>query len=136
MEAVSRENSFREFCSKERNEGEVGGKWSEEKFFLVLFVFQRERKNSLFLCCSEYCMTQCGGSEKGRVAGAVVLKREEGTVHQGRDGLSWKHRWLTLGDRKEVACICAGNCRDVWRDSWTCFSMALVSWWNGVRLVN
>lgn len=83
MEAVSRENSFREFCSKERNEGEVGGKWSEEKFFLVLFVFQRERKNSLFLCCSEYCMTQCGGSEKGRVAGAVVLKREEGKCTRG-----------------------------------------------------
>lgn len=43
---------------------------------------------------------------EGRVAGAVVLKREAGTVRQGRDGLSWKHRWLTCGDRKEVAHLC------------------------------
>lgn len=136
MEAVSRENSFREFCSKERNEREVEGRWSQEKFFWCFLLFNGREKNSLFLWCSEYCMTQCGGNEKGRVAGVVMLKREEGTVHEGRDGLSWKHRWLTLGDRKEVMCICAGNCRDMWRDSCTCSSMALVSWWNGVSLVN
>lgn len=81
-------------------------------------------------------MTQGGGGEKGRAAGAVVLKREEGTVRQGRDGLSWKYRWLTLRDREEVECTCAGNWRDVWRGSWLSSSMALVASWDGVRLVN
>lgn len=75
MEAVSRENSSREFCWRERNEAEIGGKWSQVRFFGA-FWFSMGEKNSICLCCFECpSMIPYDGGEKGRVAGVVVFSR-------------------------------------------------------------